>query len=267
MPKHQPVSPDTHGAKRWKRYDGYAFAAGDTAATLVAQEMPAACPHFPVAFLQLDGHFTPVAVQGLQGGRNLFVAPDGRWLGGYVPAAYRGHPFALADTPDGQAVLCVDADSGLIGDTEGEPFFDADGTPAKPLQEVFVFLQKVRADRQATQRICDALAEERLIIPWPLTVKDGGREISLQGLHRIDEDRLKALGAETLHRLHGMGAVGVAYAQLLSLQHLKILGRLAQLHAQWRKPTEPSAPAENAGSEGAALELMEQNGTISFGGA
>jgi hypothetical protein len=58
----------------------------------------------------------PVAVQGLAPGQNLFVAPDGRWLAAYTPAAYRGYPFQLAHAENGQQVLCFDEESGLITD-------------------------------------------------------------------------------------------------------------------------------------------------------
>ncbi|MDV7395813.1 SapC family protein, partial [Arthrospira platensis SPKY1] len=118
MPRYEPVAASTHATQRWQRYSSHAFAATDAVAPLVVQELPKACMHLAIAFIPQGEHFTPVAVLGLQPGQNLFVTPDGRWLGGYTPAAYRGHPFALANTPNGQQVLCVDADSGLLHDRQ-----------------------------------------------------------------------------------------------------------------------------------------------------
>ena len=80
MPTFQAISSTTHADKRWKRYDSYAFAAHDALAPLVAQELPRAVLHLPIAFVAQDGQFTPVAVLGIQPGQNLFVAPEGRWL-------------------------------------------------------------------------------------------------------------------------------------------------------------------------------------------
>ena len=46
---------------------------------------------------------------------NLFVGPDGHWLGGYVPASLRSYPFrVLGSEGSGQLALCVDEDSGLV---------------------------------------------------------------------------------------------------------------------------------------------------------
>lgn len=157
MPRYEPVAASTHATQRWKRYSSYAFAATDAVAPLVVQELPKACMHLALAFIPQGENYTPVAVLGLQTGQNLFVAPDGRWLGGYTPAAYRGHPFALANTPDGQQVLCVDADSGLLTDIGGEAFFDEQSQPSQPVKDVMSFLQQVHANRAATERICAAL--------------------------------------------------------------------------------------------------------------
>src|SRR5690606_13482573 len=113
------ISREQHADKRWKRYTSYSFAAGDAVVALVAQELPRACLSLPLGFVKTEAGFQVVAVQGLQPGRNLWVAPDGRWLGGYVPAAYRGYPFVLANTEDGKRVLCVRPDSGLVNESEG----------------------------------------------------------------------------------------------------------------------------------------------------
>src|SRR5690554_4691123 len=107
------ISREQHANKRWKRYTSYSFAASDAVVPLVVQELPRACLALPIGFVKTDSGFQLVAVQGLLPGKNLWVAPDGRWIGPYVPAAYRGYPFVLANTEDGKRVLCVREDSGL----------------------------------------------------------------------------------------------------------------------------------------------------------
>jgi hypothetical protein len=74
-----------------------------------------------------------VALQGLENGKNLFVAPDGRWLGGYIPAALRGYPFkVLQDNSEPpRHFLCFDEESDLLVDAtepNSQPFFKEDGT-------------------------------------------------------------------------------------------------------------------------------------------
>ena len=270
MPRYQPIAASTHATKRWQRYSSYAFAATDAVAPLVVQELPKACMALPLAFIPQNERYTPVAVLGLQSGQNLFVTPDGRWLGGYTPAAYRGYPFALANTPDGQQVLCVDADSGLLHDrqisTEGEPFFDEQGQPSQPVKDVMNFLQQVHANRGATERICAALQTEALIQPWPITLKGEQGEKTVQGLFRIDEAKLNRLNADALQRLQQAGALPIAYCQLLSMQHLPTLGKLAEAHASAKAQTQQSQQALPTNANGELdLEFLNKGGTISFG--
>lgn len=224
------ISREQHAGKRWKRYTSYSFAAHDAVAPLVAQELPRACMHLPIGFLKTENGYQLVAVLGLQPGKNLWVSPDGRWLAGYVPAAYRGYPFALANTEDGQRVLCVREDSGLVNDDEGELFFDEEGQPAKPIQDVLDFLQQVTANAQVTAQLCGVLEEHGLVSPWNVQVKSADGEKKVEGLFRVDEAALNALPAEALAAVRDRGAMPLVYCQLLSMQHLHQLGRLA---AHW----------------------------------
>ena len=80
MPNFVAVSRTHHTGQRWQRPSSYRFAAQDAVVPLVAQELPKAAMHIPFGFIATDERFVPVAVQGLEPGRNLFVAPDGRWL-------------------------------------------------------------------------------------------------------------------------------------------------------------------------------------------
>lgn len=263
MPNYQAVSKNTHAQLRWKRYDNYHFAAQDAIVPLVVHELAKACMTLPVAFIQQDGHFILAAVQGLQSGQNLFVAPDGRWVGPYTPAAYRTYPFALATTENDQLLLCVDADSGLVGQEHTERFFDDRGEPSESIQSVLNFLQQVRQNRQLTLRLCAALDAEGLIQPWPITVKTDSGQQSVQGLYRIDEAKLNSLDADALYRVHQSGALPMAYCQLLSMQHLQALGTLAEAHAQAKAKTQSRLPTTPSGE--LDLGFLNNGGTLSFG--
>lgn len=259
MAKYQAITKTDFANLRWKRCSGYRFAARDAVAPLVAQELPKACMTLPIAFVQQGEAFVPAAVQGLQPGQNLFVAADGRWMGPYVPAAYRSYPFALAKADNDQLVLCVDTDSGLVGEGHAEAFFDEQGEPSQPVKAVLNFLQQIRANREATIRICAALNAEDLIQPWPITLKGKDGEQTVQGLYRIDEARFNSLDADALHRVQRAGALPVVYCQLLSMQHLQTLAKLAEAHAgaNARPSTAPNGELD--------LEFLNSNDTLSFG--
>lgn len=262
MSKFQPISRNQHAKQRWQRYHNFYFAAQDTVVTLVVQEFPRAQLALPIAFVQVDNAFTAVAMQGLKPGKNLFVSPDGRWLADYIPAAYRGYPFRLANTDTGQEVLCIDEDSGLITDgPDGEAFFDDDGSPTKAVADILNFLTRVQANRQVTTRICAVLQKHQLIQPWPIKVQGEQGEQNIQGLYRIDEAALNALSSEAFIELRQTGALPIAYCQLLSMQHLPKLGRLAQAHAQ----VEAADILKTAPSGELDLEFLNQDETIHFG--
>ncbi len=250
------ISREQHSGKRWKRYSSYSFAAADGVAPLVVQELPRACVVLPTGFVAGDKGFQLVAVQGLQPGKNLWVAPNGRWLAPYVPAVYRGYPFVLANTEDGQRVLCLQDDSGL-SETEGEPFFDENGKPAKTVQDVLSFLGQLAENSALTARQCALLAEHGLIQPWKIKVKGEAGEQAIQGLYCVDEVALNALAPEAFEALRKGGALPLAYAQLLSMQHLSRLGRLASHHAAAQEKLEPESGELD-------LEFLNQDGNISF---
>lgn len=260
MPNLQVVSVSRHAQQRWKRYTNYAFAAGDALCPLVAQELPKVLMSLPIGFIKVGDGFLPAAMMGLQPGKNLLVAPDGRWLTGYIPAAYRGYPFSLAKTAEGQRVLCIDEDSGLLSESEGEPFFDAEGKPVQAISEVLSFLSQVQTNREATERACALLQAHGLIRSWPIKLRGDTGEQELTGLYCIDESALKALPAEALAALRDADALSLAYCQLLSMQHITQLGPLADAHA--RAAQKGAAQAANAELD---LEFLNRSETISFG--
>ena len=261
MPQYQAITKTDFANLRWKRYENYHFAALDAVAPLVAHELSKAALALPIAFVPQGQTYTPAAVQGLASGQNLYVHPDGRWLTTYIPAAYRSHPFRMAQTPDGQEVLCVDTDSGLISETEGDAFITDSGEPSPELVKVIDFFQQIAANRQATQAACGVLQSHGLIQPWPIAVKTEQGDKTVQGLYRIDEARLNALSAPALKEIQAAGALAMAYSQLLSMQHLPTLGQLAELHAQAQ--SKPALPTNASGE--LDLEFLNNNGTLSFG--
>ena len=96
MPNYQAITRENHADKYWQRYTTYNHALTDSVVPLTATELPKAVMTLPVGFIEQGGAFVLVAVLGLQPGKNLFVGPQGRWVGNYIPAAFRSYPFRLA---------------------------------------------------------------------------------------------------------------------------------------------------------------------------
>ncbi len=261
MPTITPISRNTHGAKRWRRYNGYKFAASEAVASLVVDELPRAAMSLPIGFSALGDDFMPAALLGLAPGQNLLVSPDGRWEGRYIPAIFRGYPFVLAQADEDREALCIREDSGLVTDgPEGERFFDENGEPSKPTTDILSFLQKLSASRKATQRVCAVLKEHGLILPWTITIKTPTGDQHAEGMHRIDEVALNGLSGEALLKVREAGGLAVVYCQLMSMQHLTALGQLAAARAE---AAARKLPVNEAGE--LDLEFMNDGAMLDFG--
>src|ERR1700734_2120149 len=131
MSKFVAISRERHAGKRWRRTEGYPFAAADTVVPVVGAELFRVVLAMPVAFVEQSGRYELMAVLSFTRGRNMFVGPDGRWLGSYVPAWYRSYPFRLLQREGAdESVLCIDEDGKLIveGAEPGEDFFAPDAS-------------------------------------------------------------------------------------------------------------------------------------------
>lgn len=262
MPNYHAISHTVHGNKRWLAANSFSFAMRDGLLPLGMGEISKAVLSLPIAFIVNDGRFHPVAVMSLQPNQNLFIAADGRWIHGYIPAASRAYPFRLFNTPDGEKIIAIDEDCGLISaDEEGSPFFDEEAQPSPALQEVIRFLRLNEMSLRAAEAASEVLHAHKLIKPWDIEAK-GNKVV---GLHQIDETMLHQCTAEALLELRNSGALILAYAQLLSMQHLPILGELAKAHAQAEQAAAEAAKKIEANGE-LNLEFLNQGDSLNFGG-
>jgi hypothetical protein len=245
MPQFIAVSRKSHGGKKWRRPPSYGFAAANAVAPIVATEVAPAALAMPLAFVQEAGRFVLVAVLSFPPGRNMFVAPDGRWLGGYVPACFRAYPFALVPQPGSdQVTLCMVADSLVVADgSAGEDFFDQDGNISPALKKTVDFLTEMERSRKATEAAVSALAEAGVIQSWQLKVKAEQDDKPIAGLHHIDVAALNQLSDDAFLKLRRVSAaLPIAFAQMLSAGQLSIFGHLARLQAKLTPPPTAGLP-------------------------
>jgi hypothetical protein len=256
------VSPERHANKRWRPQQNCAFAATYAMVPLVGLEAARAAVAMPLSFIEQSGRYLLVAMMSPVPGRNLFVGPAGQWLGNYMPAAMRGYPFSLARVESSEkAVLCIDEDSGSVveGDTnpDATKFFEQDGVPSAALKAMLDFLTRAEQNRTAKDLALAALAEAGVIQPWQLSVEKDKQQTSVKGFHRIDESALNALDGETFLKLRKTSALGLAYAQLMSLQ---TIGVFQQLQAIQQNLTQRAQPLPSVSS----MLPMDDDGTIKF---
>lgn len=238
MPQLSAITKQSHADKFWTRQLSYSFAAKDSLALLAAAELSKAVHAFPMVFIKQQDRFFLAAVLSLTPGTNLFVAQNGKWLGGYVPAAFRGYPFSLAKAQGkDNLILCVDEDSGLVHEdkTAGEPFFDDTGEVTQQVKDVLNFLNQMEQNKTATNVAVAALADAGVITQWPLKIRQGDQEKPVTGLYRVDEAKLNSLDDGQFTKLRKAGSLPVAYAQLFSMGNISIFEKLAQI----REKTQP----------------------------
>lgn len=171
----------------------------------------------------------------------------------------------LVATEDGRKVLCVDE---LAGDVRsageplggGEIFFDAEGRLAASVQKALEFLSLIEESRAVTQQACTALEKHGLIVPWTITLQTETGIRKAEGLFRVDEVTMNALPAEAFLEIRQAGALPIAYAQLLSMQHLQYLADLARSRAEaLQRPVMPVTPSGDLD-----LSFLERGDTLRF---
>ncbi|OQY16473.1 MAG: hypothetical protein B6I36_10210 [Desulfobacteraceae bacterium 4572_35.1] len=250
-----PITKKEFANKCWQRISSYSFTANDTICPLVMQELPKAQLSLPIAIAYINKQPVPVALQGIKPNSNLLVDKNGKWIGKYIPAAYRGYPFLLANTEVGKHVLCFDQESDLLTDAGQEVFFDDSGEPSAAVQGILNFLTQIHNDRQRTQSICTLLHEKNLIQPWAIKLKNEQGEVPVEGLFRIDEQALNALDKDDFEEIRQTGALPLIYCQLLSMQHLQALAQLANHIEKQKTPEMPDI--EKIFGEGSGDQLFK----------
>lgn len=223
------LSPQNLAGKFWRRPSGFLFAADRQVIPLVGAELAKASVSMPIGFVQAGDVYVLVAFTSPTPGNNLYIGPDGKWLGNYVPAALRAHPFHLVAPEAGaEPVLCIDQSAGLISDSAegGEAFFDEEGKPSQAIMDTLNFLAQTEQNRVATQIAVNAVVAAGLMQVWPISVQSGDQQVPVNGLFRIDEAKLNALSDEEFLKLRAASALPLIYAQLLSIGQLALLERL-----------------------------------------
>lgn len=91
------ITLDSFNQRRWQQHRVTTIAGASQLVAVYLQEVAHAVHSLPLAFIESEGTLRLVAVLGLRPQQNLFVGPDGRWLGklhscALPGSAIRPHP-------------------------------------------------------------------------------------------------------------------------------------------------------------------------------
>lgn len=173
--------------------------------------------YYPIVFQKdAKGDFQPVALFGLQPGRNLFLRGN-RWDAWYLPLAVERQPF-LIGVADDEPMIHVDMDHPRVKAGTGESVFREHGGTTDYLERINSILLALHEGVQGTPAFVGALLQHDLLESFVLDVQlnDDNRS-RLAGYYTINEERLAALGAQALGALAAAGHLEPIYMAIASL--------------------------------------------------
>lgn len=187
---------------------------------------------YPLFFIKNteSGHFEPVALLGFESGENLFLGGD-QWLARAQPLSIQRQPFLIGfqERQEGGLtervpVVTIDLDAPSISREDGEPVFLPHGGEAPLLERINAVLATIHEGHRALETFSRVLVGLDLLEPLRLDIQfDNGSQHAVEGLYRIDEDRLAALDGGSLQALHEGGHLQQVYMMLASLPNLEVL--------------------------------------------
>ena len=258
-----PLNRESHKDLRLKPTLNLAFSAKAHSVPLACIEFPLAAHHIPILFAGPSvEELNPIALLGIRQDENLLVDENGHWAhNAYIPAFVRRYPFVLAErppedeNPDNFAVFLDEAYEGFSTE-DGQRLFNEDGTDTETLKQAVAFLSEFQQHITRTRDFMKRIRELDLLTPRNIEVRMPEKDTIMNGLFVVDEEKLRALDAATLHGLMQDGTLAWIYAHLFSLSNLdRLIERMharftpeekAKLDAKFRQMAEAEAQAGQA---------------------
>lgn len=217
------LNDQSHGKLKVKAASSYAYANAANSVPLLASEFFESAREYPIIFVRGDSGVVPAVLLGLREGENLFVDAAGKWDARYIPAFVRRYPFVPGKGTQGELLVCIDEASACFDQKDGEALF-VDGKPTPQLEHAMKFLTEFHQAATMTEQIGRRLDELGLLRQADSVAQlNDGSQFRLNGLHVVDEAKLRELKPELVQELFSNGSLGLIYAHLLSLGNLALL--------------------------------------------
>jgi hypothetical protein len=187
---------------------------------------------YPI-FFRKDGQgdFQAVALLGFDGDENLYIQGE-RWNATYLPGAIARGPFLIGFQEQQlggelrhEAVIHVDLEHPRVSrDDGGMAVFLPKGGHSPYLEHVITVLRGINEGAEAAPAMYTELDALGLLQPTDLELQfDEAHGARLTGLYALDRERLAALDADQLYRLHRSGLLEGVYLVLSSLYNMRRL--------------------------------------------
>lgn len=214
------LSDQVHAQLKVRPASSFSYAARTNSVPVLGGEMFECAREYPIVFARGQGGPLPAVLLGLRENENLFVDRAGKWDARYVPAFVRRYPFVPATGVQGELLVCIDEASPCFSTTEGEALF-AEGKPTPQLDHALKFLREFHQAATTTEQLGRRLDDLDLLRQADsLAQMKDGQQFRLNGLHVVDEARLRALDKDIIQELFANGSLAAIYAHLISLGNL-----------------------------------------------
>lgn len=217
------LSNKNHQDLRFTPVNSFNFAATVLNAPLGASEFHLASRHYPIIFPSKST--TPLALFALNQKTNSYVRKDDTWSVPYIPAHIRRYPFVIANTADKDSkenfVVCIDTEAPHFADGQGNPMFTADGEPADITKSAISFLEKFHYELTATQKLCQELDDQDVLVEKRIVLEKNGKKESIAGFRCVDMKKVIALEDAVLAKWVRNGLIGLINAHLQSMANIK----------------------------------------------
>jgi hypothetical protein len=247
----QPLSSTLHPKYTQRRTDRAPFLSGGHAIPITIDEFVSCQRFYPVIFSTGENP-VPLALMGLNEGVNVFVDAEGKLINDetYLPAYVRRYPFMLARLqPESEELsLCFDPTSNLVGEYEdGQPLFE-DGKPSETTNNILKFCEEFELSAQRTVSFMNELRQSGMLMEGEVSIQPTGAEqpFVYRGFQMVNEEKLRELPAEEVHRMNQNGMLPLIMAHLFSMQLMREI--FAKQVVQGKGPELPGIETPAAGN-------------------
>jgi len=212
-----PLTREEHGQLYIERLDNFAYARDTNTVYVFCMEFMRVAKEYPILFNMKTDEIYPVALLGLQNGKNEFLDAKANWSGEYVPCYIRRYPFILIKNDEGNVVIGIDDDyRGLNKRGRGVPLFgQVDDGPM--LTEVKDFCSKFQTHIDRTTQFCQKMKELDLLVPVRVAESEIASKVDFEGYAVVERQRIWDLEDEVLLELMKSDTMELLYMHLFSI--------------------------------------------------
>jgi hypothetical protein len=216
----RPLNTDEHATWGITPRTSCPFAANTHAIPLTVDEFAMAQRYYPIIF-SMGADPVPLALVGLNEGKNLFVDAEGNWQqGAYVPAFVRRYPFMLVpnDQQPGQLTLCFDPTSGIVTEDGVNKLYD-DNKPSETTQGILKFCEQFEQAIANTKMFVEEIVKLDLLMDGEVKIEQPNlpQPAVYKGFRMISVEKFRNIRGDKARQLVQSGVMDLIYAHMFSL--------------------------------------------------